>query len=102
MVVVPVVPVVEVSVADIVPVTPVADVPLVDAVTELAVSVAMVTDVSVAAVSVFVFSSFLHATANMPASTSARSVRANDLFMGCKLLLGVNCAARMELTPAVI
>jgi len=101
-IVVPVVPVAEVSVVDSVPVVPGAEVPLVDSVTVLAVSVAVVTDVSVAAVSVFVFSSFLHATANMPASTSARSVRANDFFMGCKLLLGVNCAARMELTRAVI
>jgi hypothetical protein len=99
------VPVAEVSVVDIVPVVPGADVPLVDRVTVLAVdpvSVAVVMDVSVAAVSVFVFSSFLHATANMPASASARSVRANDFFMGCKTLLGVNCAARMELTSAVI
>ncbi len=64
--VVPVFPVADVSVVDIVPVVPVADVPLVDIVTVLpvdAVSVAVVIDVSVAAVSVFVFSSFLHETA---------------------------------------
>lgn len=99
---VPVVPVAEVSV--IVPVVPVAEVPLVDIVTVFAVdavSVAAVIDVSVAAVSVFVFSSFLHATANVPASTSARSVSANDFFMGCKLSWG-ELLPRMRLTRAVI
>lgn len=84
-VVVPVVPVADVSVADIVPVVPVADVPLVDIVTVLlveAVSVAVVIDVSVAAVSVLVFSSFLQLTANRAASTSAIRVTANDFFIG--------------------
>ena len=88
---VPVVPVAEVSVVDMVPVVPAADVPLVDIVTVPAVepvSVAVVIDVSVTAVSVFVFSSFLHETANVQASTSARSVRANDFFMGVQTLLG--------------
>jgi hypothetical protein len=88
--VVPVAPLADVSVVDIVPVVPVADVPLVDMVTVFAVaavSVEVVMDVSVAAVSVaavsvLVFSSFLHANANMPASTSAMSVSTNDLFIG--------------------
>lgn len=81
----------EVSVVDIVPVVPVAEVPLVDIVTVVsvvAVSVAAVIDVSVAAVSVFVFSSFLHPPANRPARTSARNVRLNDFFIEWKFSLG--------------
>ena len=103
--VVPKVPVGVVSVIDIVPVVPVAEVPLVDIVTAFAidaVSVAVVIDVSVAAVSVFVFSSFLHATANVPTSTRASSVRANDFFIGGANSPWLNCVPRMGLTRAVI
>jgi hypothetical protein len=81
----------ELSVVDIVPVVPVAEVPLVDMVTVVTVeaeSVAAVIDESVDAVSVFVFSSFLHPAANMPARTSARSVRLNDFFIEWKFSLG--------------
>jgi hypothetical protein len=92
--VVPVVPVAEVSVVDMVPVVPVAEVPLVDIVIVLpvdAVSVAVVIDVSVAAVSVLVFSSFLQLTANSAARTSAISVKANDFFIGSTLLEVFQC-----------
>lgn len=90
-VVVPVVPVAEVSVVDMVPVVPVAEVPLVDIVIVLpvdALSVAVVIDVSVAAVSVLVFSSFLQLTAKRAASASASRVTAKDFFIGYQCSLG--------------
>jgi hypothetical protein len=68
--IVPVVLVMAVSEADIVPVLPVA-----------AVSVAVLMDVSVAAVSVFVFSSFLQLTANRPTRQTAINVSTNDFFI---------------------
>jgi len=94
-----------VSVVDMVPVVPVVEVPLVDSVTVLlfeAVSVVVVIDVSVAAVSVLVFSSFLHPTASVPARRSARSVRTNDFFIGVKALPGMICVRRNGATRAVI
>lgn len=80
--VVDVVVVVDVSVVDIVPVLLVMDVSVVDIVAVLpVVSVTVVMDVSVAAVSVLVFSSFLQPARSMPARNSAASVKADDFFI---------------------
>jgi hypothetical protein len=77
-----VIPVIDVSVVDIVPVMPVADVSVADIVAVVPiVSVAVVIAVSVAAVSVLVFSSFLQPAAKTPARKRAKSVRMNDFFM---------------------
>ncbi len=70
---VPVVAVAAVSVVDIVPVVPVAAVSLAGAELE--------TDVSVVAVSVFVFSSFLQLTANRATAKSAIRVITRDFFI---------------------
>ena len=77
------------SVVDIVPVRPVAEVSdgIVAVLPGAAVSVVVI-DVSVAAVSVFVFSSFLHPTANVPARTMQRKVTRNDFFIRWKFSLG--------------
>jgi hypothetical protein len=74
------VPVADVSVADIVPVVLVADESVADMVEAESV---MLSDVSVTAVSVLTFSSFLHATANMPARKRASNVETSDFFIRC-------------------
>jgi hypothetical protein len=74
------VPVADVSVVDIVPVVLVADESVADMVEAESV---VLSDVSVTAVSVLTFSSFLQATANMPARKRASNVETSDFFIRC-------------------
>lgn len=97
--VVPVIAVADESVVDIVPVRPVAEVS--DGMVVLpgaAVSVVVI-DVSVAAVSVFVFSSFRQPAAKMPTRTAASNARTNDFFIKCGGNIGTSAA--MSSSPPV-